>query len=223
MVVKGAARTSARKLIDPAERRRQILSAARELFSAHGFGGTPMRAIAQAAGVNEALLYRFSPSKEQLFVDAVAAPLAEAVDRTVELSLVPRPADNAAVDVRDRSKIFVRDLLDAMTDIAPLLNAVLLANPTKANAYYTELITRSLDAIADVVRTNLPLWQHERFDVDVIVRAVYGMCWFFAIDERFGRGVGKPSDQLAEELLAVLFDGMTNAPEYPTTQQARTE
>ena len=206
MAVKGTKRT--RTLMDPRERRRQVLQAARDVFTARGFGGASMRIVAEAAGVNEALLYRISPTKEQLFIDAVADPLAAAVNRTIELSLVPQPLGEGGTDVRERSVLFVRDLLEAMGEMAPLLNAVLLADPEKASAYYAELITPAIDAIRDVVQSNLALWQHNTFDIDVVVRAVYGMCWFFAIDDRYGRGVDKGPDQLAPELLELLFEGM---------------
>lgn len=172
-----------------------------------------MRLVAEAAGVNEALLYRISPTKEQLFVDAVADPLAAAVNRTIELSLVPQPLSEGGTDVRERSVLFVRDLLEAMREMAPLLNAVLLADPEKAGTYYAELITPAIEAIGDVVRSNLPLWHHDTFDIDVVVRAVYGMCWFFAIDDRYGQGTGKGPDELAPEVLGLLFEGMVQRPD----------
>jgi AcrR family transcriptional regulator len=196
--------------MDPVERRRQVLQAAREVFIARGYGGASMRTVAEAAGVNEALLYRISPNKEQLFIDAVAEPLARAVNRTVELSLVPEPLGDGGTDVRERSVVFVRDLLEAMREIAPLLNAVLLIDPDRAATYYGDLITPAIEANCDVVRSNLPLWAHEEFDIDVVVRAVYGMCWFFAIDQRYGRGVDKTPAELAPELLGLLFDGMVS-------------
>jgi len=48
-----------------------ILNTARAEFSAHGFGGTTMRAIAQAATVDAALIHHFFLSKEGLFTAAV--------------------------------------------------------------------------------------------------------------------------------------------------------
>lgn len=52
------------------ETRREILDAALGLFAQHGFHGTGMRQIARAVGINEASLYHYFPSKEQL-LDAV--------------------------------------------------------------------------------------------------------------------------------------------------------
>jgi AcrR family transcriptional regulator len=49
------------------ERRRNIVEAVRDVFAAKGFDGSTTRDLAQAAGVSEALLYRYFPSKESLY------------------------------------------------------------------------------------------------------------------------------------------------------------
>jgi len=49
------------------DRKQAIIMAARPLFAQNGFNGTSVRAIAKAAGVSEALLYKHFPSKEDLY------------------------------------------------------------------------------------------------------------------------------------------------------------
>ena len=49
------------------DRKQAIIEAARPLFAQNGFNGTSVRAIAKAAGVSEALLYKHFPSKEDLY------------------------------------------------------------------------------------------------------------------------------------------------------------
>jgi AcrR family transcriptional regulator len=49
------------------ERRQSIVEAVRGVFAANGFDGTTTRALAKAAGVSEALLYKHFPSKESLY------------------------------------------------------------------------------------------------------------------------------------------------------------
>jgi TetR/AcrR family transcriptional regulator len=66
-------RTSARsqtrrvRRLPAAARRDQLIEAATRLFSERGFGGTTTREIAQAAGMNEALIFRHFPHKEDLY------------------------------------------------------------------------------------------------------------------------------------------------------------
>lgn len=49
------------------ERRAAIIQAVRRVFSERGFHGTTTRALADAAGVSEALLFRHFPTKEALY------------------------------------------------------------------------------------------------------------------------------------------------------------
>jgi len=55
------------------ERRQSIIEAVRGVFAEKGFDGTTTRALANAAGVSEALLYRHFPSKESLYAAVLDA------------------------------------------------------------------------------------------------------------------------------------------------------
>jgi AcrR family transcriptional regulator len=57
---------------DAAATREALLAAARELFATRGFDRTTVRDIAAAAGVNQALLFRYFGSKEELLGSALA-------------------------------------------------------------------------------------------------------------------------------------------------------
>ncbi|MEV7518467.1 MULTISPECIES: TetR/AcrR family transcriptional regulator [Streptomyces] len=67
----------------PAARDR-ILAAAREEFSARGYDRTPIRRIAQAAGVDPALVHHYFGTKDEIF--------AAAVDLSLELPAKALPA-----------------------------------------------------------------------------------------------------------------------------------
>ncbi len=54
--------------------REAIIAAARAAFSEHGYDRTTLRAIAQAAGVDPALIVHYFGSKQALFVEAVQLP-----------------------------------------------------------------------------------------------------------------------------------------------------
>jgi AcrR family transcriptional regulator len=76
------------------ERRQAIVEAVRGVFAENGFDGTTTRALAKAARVSEALLYKHFPSKESLYtamLDACAeGPAFEEFNRI--LSLKPSTA-----------------------------------------------------------------------------------------------------------------------------------
>jgi AcrR family transcriptional regulator len=69
-----------------AERRRQILAAARALFAERGFHATTTRDLAAAADINDALIYRYFPDKQAI--------LAALVDEAIEVfQALPKPPE----------------------------------------------------------------------------------------------------------------------------------
>jgi TetR/AcrR family transcriptional regulator len=58
---------ASRKRLKADERREQLLKIAKRLFSACGFENTTTKAIAAAAGVSEAIIFRHFVSKEELY------------------------------------------------------------------------------------------------------------------------------------------------------------
>eukprot|EP01037_Dinobryon_pediforme_P008053 gene8053-8130_t len=70
-----------RKRIPGAERRSQIVSAARRVFSRHGYDGAKTLQIAREANVSEALVYRHFPSKLALYRAVLRQVFAEQDER----------------------------------------------------------------------------------------------------------------------------------------------
>jgi AcrR family transcriptional regulator len=71
-----------------AERRRQILAAARTLFAERGYDASTTRDLAAAADINDALLYRYFPDKQ-----AILAALADEAIAVFEA--LPKPPEQA--------------------------------------------------------------------------------------------------------------------------------
>jgi len=93
--------TLERREREKAERRRQILKAARKLFWKNGFARTTMPAIAEAAELSAGTLYLYFPSKHALYAelldegfDLLESRLREAVAK----GRAPRAAAEALVD-----------------------------------------------------------------------------------------------------------------------------
>jgi AcrR family transcriptional regulator len=55
------------------ERRQAIIEAVKGVFAEKGFDGTTSRELAKAAGVSEALLYKYFPSKQSLYAAMLGA------------------------------------------------------------------------------------------------------------------------------------------------------
>jgi AcrR family transcriptional regulator len=82
-----------------AERRRQLIDAARRVFAEHGFRGATTRQIAAAAGVTEALIFQHFPDKDSLYAAILDEQASEPhTDRWLaELEKFRADGDDAAV------------------------------------------------------------------------------------------------------------------------------
>src|SRR4051812_15654409 len=83
--------TPPRRRRDAAATQAALLQAARRLMNERGIDGTSTRDVAQAAGVNQGLVYRYFGSKEKLFAEAATGPDEDdgSVFATAPLSEVP--------------------------------------------------------------------------------------------------------------------------------------
>src|SRR5437899_11794669 len=78
------------------ERQASIIAAAAALFAAKGFNGTTTREIAKTAGISEALVFKYFPTKRALYAAILAekAPLSELLAAVEEAA---RKRDDARV------------------------------------------------------------------------------------------------------------------------------
>lgn len=92
--------------LDPSGRKAHILGVARRLWSRHGYRGTPLRRIADEAGVALALIDHHFGAKHHLFARALE-PIAAACERATAL-LPPPDAPNSA----DTGRAALRSLIE---------------------------------------------------------------------------------------------------------------
>jgi AcrR family transcriptional regulator len=109
------------------ERRHQLIDTAMRLFARNGFSGTTTREIALAAGVNEAIIFRFFPRKDDLYAAILERKSAEArTDAWVdELQAAAASGDDEAVirivvmhliEHQRRDPVFTRLMLHSALD-----------------------------------------------------------------------------------------------------------
>ena len=115
------------------ERRALILEAARRVFLESGFAGARTRRIAEEAGITEALLYRFFPSKLAIYEAAVIQPLEE----FVAAMLAATGEIEASRDDREGGLRRINEMLfHFMRESAPFLAVVLLSELNEGRRFY---------------------------------------------------------------------------------------
>ncbi len=101
---------------DSAVTRQAILSAARELFAAHGVDGVSVRQIAAKAGVNHALVHRYFGAKD----DMVAAILLAEGQR---MSALGRPEADAGTSLAALREVLLHTLSEGRISLILMLRA----------------------------------------------------------------------------------------------------
>ena len=191
-------------------RRERILEAARQVFLESGFAGARTRRIAEEAGITEALLYRYFPSKADIFRAAVHEPL----ERFTEELL----ATTADIDTRqdDRPQLLRQvneKLLQFMADSGPFLAVVLLSEQNEARRFYQSDLHPTLSGPIYEVISRITGWRQR--DGSLIFAAMFGVHMGLAVDALLrGRDIDAPrvADHLTRLFSAGMPDEVQSAP-----------
>jgi AcrR family transcriptional regulator len=186
----------ARRRLAKADRRLVIVEAARRVFVASGLGAR-MREIADAAGVNEALIYQHFASKDDLIAAAVVLPLEQVIASLPGTDEgLPPDLDHVAVE------LFVRRFLEAFAGSVALFGVILFSD--RGSAFYRDHLAPVIDRV--MVGAHAGLGSSAGHDPRITTLAGVGMCWWLALDAEF-RGTTIDIDAATDQLTALLFDG----------------
>jgi AcrR family transcriptional regulator len=205
-----------RRRLPAAERRQQLLAAARQAFAEGEVGGTTIESIARVAGVTPAVIYQHFAGKEELYSAAIVEPLHEAVQTAVgraraltEESL--RSGSGHVSDItaaRRLTEQFYGSVLASMVDIVPLLGLVLFGETARAREFYRATFVPALEELEGAMtafadqRTREP-----EFSPAVAARIVAGTCLMFALEMRLNP-TKLAFDEIVTGITAVMLDGM---------------
>jgi len=181
-----------RERLSAPQRRRMILSAAREAFLERGLTGTRMKDIAAIVGLTEAGVYAHFESKDELYRAAVQEPLERLVARFTSMT-----SQRAARHDSDRQALLLQaneHLLSCMVELTPLLAVALFSELEKGRQFYRDVFLPSLErAILTMVREVYGAEAPSEKDLGVVVDAMLGVHFGVALDNLMrGREVDIP-------------------------------
>lgn len=178
-------------------RRDEILRAARRRFARHGYAGTSMRQIAQAARVTKASLYYHFPDKAALFREATQNSLKRLHD-------LVRERTRGISDPGDRLRAAVRAYLEAFVeerDLIHRLSAVLLVAEEERD-WVADVIRRYELPIRSALVAYAAAGHLEKSRVADLTALILGGIEHAVIHWQFSRRAAKPGSALADRLLA---------------------
>ncbi len=194
-----------------AQRRAQIVEAAREQFVRYGYDGARTKEIAERAGTREGVLYRHFGSKEELFDAAVLQPLTDWVASASAASSEIAGATGA----EERAEALRRTnerLLDAIVEITPLLGTALFSSSERGQAFYREHFYPLLEESFRQSERAMGPWSAPEFDARFLMLSGIGIYLAYALDVHF-RGAEVDTAQTAARYVQLLSRGAMREPE----------
>jgi AcrR family transcriptional regulator len=172
-----------------AERRGEIIAAAQAEFVRASYAGARTRDIAEAAGINQATLFKHFPTKEALFEEAVMAPLLEAMEG-VEARLRLYQQAGSAAEMGELAEASTLRHLEDMERLLPLLATALFSDLELGRRLFRTRLAPLIALRGEVLR---PLAK-EGVDPRFVGLASFGV--FFAVAMQ--RWLGGDDGDLAE-------------------------
>jgi AcrR family transcriptional regulator len=195
--------------------RDRILATAREAFALNGFDRTSTKAIAQVAGVNSALIFRYFGTKSGLYEAAVMQPLEAVINDFVErwrhYGKHPHPATLAASD-------FVGGFYDLFHQHRGLVQAMVRSGDGTGSTHPRAFeLSTTLNGLLHEVDNVVEVEANKRgwagFDTTMTTRITLGVAFSVAVleDWLFPADPDRPSrDELVAGMTSYVLRSISN-------------
>jgi TetR/AcrR family transcriptional regulator len=194
------------------DRRQQIMQVATGLFARQGFQGTTTRQIAEEAGVNEALLFRHFPSKENLYWTLIEELCSARGRRDRVKKILEEGGSDSEVFTAIAREFLSRAPRD--TELTRLLWFTALENHTLSDRFFRTYVAVYYEALAGYIAGRIRQGTFRKIDPLLAARGFLGMVvYHFLIQELFnGEKYQKFNpDEVAATLTAIWLAGMQAA------------
>jgi AcrR family transcriptional regulator len=192
------------------DRKKQILEIAMRRFSEQGFDGTSTREIAEAAGINEALIFRHFRTKEDLFWEVLSDRVERRGRNRRMRKLVQSEGDSREVLVA-----IAETLLDRTDDDAAVTRLLLysaLRNRELSERFFRTYGLEKLELLAAHIRVGIEAGHFRVVNPVIAARSFLGMIvYHYLVEEVFGvpRARALSPRELAEELVGIFLEGIS--------------
>jgi AcrR family transcriptional regulator len=190
-------------------RREQILEVATQLFARQGFQGTTTRQIAERAQVNEAIIFRHFPTKDDLYWEILDAKCKIGAGQQKLLEKLRSDAP-----FRDVFSQIAREWLERRAKDSTLTRLLLfsaLENHRLSHRFFRIHIAQYYEALAEYIRQRIAEGSFRDVDPLLAARGFIGMVvYHFQIQELFGGKRFQKFDakHVAETLADIWLQGM---------------
>jgi AcrR family transcriptional regulator len=190
-------------------RRHQILQVATELFAHKGYEGATTREIAKRAKVNEAIIFRHFPTKEDLYWAVIEAKCQAEAGRQIMVSIL-----EAGTDARTTFVTLAENLLRRRENDPTLTRLLLfsaLENHRLSNRFFQTYVADYYEILSEHIRTKIAAGEFRKINPQIAARGFLGMLVYHSMVQNiFGgsRFQRFETREVAENLTDIWLSGM---------------
>jgi AcrR family transcriptional regulator len=181
----------------------QILETAARLFARHGYAGTDTQLLAETLGVGKGTIYRYFPSKEELFlaaVDRTMRKLRERIDGSIQ------GIDEPFERIREAVRAFLAFCAEN-PDFVELLMQERAQFKDRTEPTYFKYHKANVEPWREMYRSLIADGRVRDMPVERITSVICDLC-YGTIFTNYFTGSCKPSDEQAADILDVVFHGI---------------
>jgi AcrR family transcriptional regulator len=196
-----------------ADRREQILEVATSLFARQGFQGTTTKQISQHAKVNEALIFRHFPGKDELYWAVIKRKIATAAPEERMREKLELEGDDLEVFTRLAAEILNRRAKDQTLSRLLLFSA--LENHRLSHRFFRTYVAGYYELLAEFIRLRIDDGRFRLIDPLLAARGFLGMVIYHSwVQELFGGKRYQKFDvqQVSRTLAEIWLQGMLAKP-----------
>jgi AcrR family transcriptional regulator len=198
-----------------ADRREQILDVATGLFAQQGFRGTTTRLIAERAAVNEALIFRHFPSKEELYWAVIERKIVTSAPRErMQQNLVAGGDD---LDILSLVAFQVLERRSKDHTLSRLLLFSALEKHELSERFFRNYVADYFEVLARFVRKGIAAGRFRLVDPLLAARGFLGMVIYHSwIQELYG---GKNVQDFDPRVVSRTLAGIWLGGMYPKVKR----
>jgi AcrR family transcriptional regulator len=167
------------------DRRQQIMDIAMTLFARQGFEGTTTRQIARSAGVNEAIIFRHFPTKEELYWSIIRRKCQDAGRARMIGEKIAGGGSDLEIFSTIAESMLTRNRNDSY--ITRLLLFTALERHELSDEFFSGFVVQQYEMLAEYIRRRIDEGAFRRVDATLAARGFLGMViYHYLIQELFG-------------------------------------
>jgi len=204
------------------DRKKQIIDISMKLFSEQGFDGTSTRQIADAAGINEAIIFRHFKTKEDLYW----AVLADRIERRGRNRRIKEllESDSDAGEVLAAMAEIMLDRTADDTAVTRLLFYSALRNRELSDRFFQTYANEKFELLTDFFSRRIADGRFRAVNPVVAARSFMGMIvYHYLVHELLGGERYRPLDsrELAHEVTDLFLGGISGRERGNSTKRKR--